>query len=303
MIYFCVGTSGVIELNNNINNINNNYAYAWSINSECDQIYIKSESFEAESPFDQLNIAGKKYSGSAIINTVIDGSTFSAVLSSENNVTSAEFVINWSCQTYNQTGSEGILWLGLYDDNEEIEWNIDSDCYAIHLVSTHFSTTENDDILTIDTKQYSGFEEYTVNQVIHDSSFVAYFTSDFSNRYTGFTIFWSCIPVINQTGSQGSLELGQYDNMQSLNWKIDSNCSVVQLESLYFKTQKGYDFLQIGDKEYSGSLEIDQMIGDSSFEATFRADGYATATGFSVLWSCYVGSIQRQYGINAIKFC
>ena len=85
--------------------------------------------------------------------------------------------------------------------------------------------------------------------------------------------------------------------MQSLKWKIDSNCSAIQLESSYFDIEEG-DFLKIGDQKYSGSPVIDQIIVGSSFIATFRSDGNVTATGFIVFWSCYLGSFQTQYGMN-----
>ena len=140
--------------------------------------------------------------------------------------------------------------------------------------------------MTIVNYQYSG--DKALNQIIHNSSFIANFTSDNNYRFLGFNVFWSCVTVLNQTGSHGSLYLNQDKKMQNIIWKIESNCSAVQVDSLYFDTIAGKDLLDIAAQEYSGSPLINQIILGSSFVATFRSDGNSERSAFNVSWSCFV---------------
>ena len=155
-----------------------------------------------------------EYTGSAI-NTCIDGSSFNAAFTSNENFTFASFVIHWSCYSFRQTGSEGTLFLGKYRNNDHIEWHVDSDCTAIHLVSTHFDIHEMDwyggDLLTISGHEFTGTlvtstTKVVINLILDDSSFVATFTSnieqhseeyffvpeDNSSERRGFNVMWSC---------------------------------------------------------------------------------------------------------------
>ena len=173
-----------------MNNYPDNYEQGWSIKSECDNIHVISEIFQTQSCCAHMKIAEVKYTGNDAINTVIDSSSFVAVFSSDGIETLSEFVIHWSCYVYNQTGSEGILWLGEYGNNEEIIWNINSECSSIHLQSTHFDTERGWDILVIANQEYSGSD--AINTIIDGPLFVATFISDFGSTATGFTILWSC---------------------------------------------------------------------------------------------------------------
>lgn len=212
-----------------MNNYTNQYEYAWFIESDCDNIHVKSNLFQTEACCYYLKIAQIEYNGDAELNTVIEGSSFLAKFSSDENFVSVDFHIYWSCyySVYNQTGSEGILWIGNYDNEEEIEWIIDSDCSSIHLMSTHFDIEEGYDFLVIlpihydimfDIIQFEeeyGFlsmasqfeeeydflsmasQEYTgtghIDATVEGSSFVAIFNSDDIHTATGFTILWSCL--------------------------------------------------------------------------------------------------------------
>ena len=161
------------------------------IESECDRIHIKSEPFERSSGDFHLNIAGVEYVDHAGINTVIDASSFQAVFSSGRNASLNQYLLHWSCYFHSQSGREGELWLGRYGNNEEIEWDINSDCLNIHLVSKYFDTEEGYDILRIDGRGYSG--SGSIDQIINGSAFVATFISDRSETRTGFNVLWSCL--------------------------------------------------------------------------------------------------------------
>ena len=151
---------------------------------------MHSDSLEAETCCDHLYVAGIEYSGSAVINTVLDGSTFFVVFSANESVT-AGFIIYWSCYSYFQTGIEGKLLLVIYDTlYEVIEWSINSNCSAIHLVSTHFDIEEGYDFLSMAGKEYTGTGP--IDTIVEGSSFVATFNSDETQTATGFTILWSC---------------------------------------------------------------------------------------------------------------
>ena len=177
--------------------INRYSTYAWDIQSDCRQIHVSSESLQGDTCA-HLNIAGIEYTGDAVINTVIEQAKFSVMFSDEYSF--AEIEIHWFCR-FNQTGSVGVLWLGSYDNNEDIEWKIESDCSAIHLVSTHFDTEEDFDFLRIsDEHKYSG--STVVDQIIDTSSFVATFTSDRYGTASGFNVIWECYldPIQRQNG-------------------------------------------------------------------------------------------------------
>ena len=173
-----------------MNNFPQTNEQVWMINSECAQIYVLSQFLNMESCCSHLKIADQKYTGSEIINTVIDRPSFSAVFTPNENVGSVEFLINWFCYSYSQRGTAGILWLGVYDSNEEIEWSINSECAAIQIESTRFNTESDADFLSIGNKKYSG--SAIIDQIIDGASFVAKFTSDSRKSASGFTVYWSC---------------------------------------------------------------------------------------------------------------
>ena len=99
-----------------------------------------------------------------------------------------------------------------------------------------------------------------------------------------------------------------YKDNDEFGWYIDSDCSAIHVVSTHFDTHQGYDFqsdqpyndeLTIAGREFSGSAVIDLIIDESSFVATFKANEWGTATGFTVLWSCFDGPIERQNGIKS----
>ena len=57
--------------------------------------------------------------------------------------------------------------------------------------------------------------------------------------------------------------------------------------STHFDTETGWDVLLIHDQPFSGSDSIDTIIEASAFVATFTSDASTTATGFTLLWSCF----------------
>ena len=137
-----------------LNNYDNDYDHEWHIASECEQIHVVSEYFATEGCCDQLTIMGGHgmvtdvsptmgywaFSGEDVVDIIVDGSGFMAVFSSDGSITSTGFRIHWSCYvgTIHQTGTYGVIELGEYDNDHDVEWHIDSDCAAVHLVSTHF---------------------------------------------------------------------------------------------------------------------------------------------------------------------
>ena len=181
--------SGKIELNDS--RYRANYVHVWDINSDCDQIEILSELFQTEACCDVLNIAETNYSGRSVIDTLVDGPKFQAIFSSNEDISSSRFIINWSCYSYNQTGEEGILMVDQYEhknnDKHDIEWNVHSNCPAVHLVSSYFETKAVFDILTIFGEEFSGSTQ--IDTVVN-SSFIATFKSGCGGN--GFKIIWSC---------------------------------------------------------------------------------------------------------------
>ena len=91
-------------------NYNNNKMVSWQILSDCDIIRLTSSSFDTNQGYDVLTIAGQEYSGSDIIDQIINGSSFVVTYSS--NKTSDEnttgFTLHWSCFTGHIEWQNGI---------------------------------------------------------------------------------------------------------------------------------------------------------------------------------------------------
>ena len=77
---------------------------------------------------------------------------------------------------------------GNYENNENIEWPVNSDCESVHILSTMFATVGYDKV-TIDGKEYSGKTE--INQIV-PTNFTVYFNSDYSETDDGFILNWNC---------------------------------------------------------------------------------------------------------------
>ena len=58
----------------------------------------------------------------------------------------------------------------------------------------------------------------------------------------------------------GIIELLDYDNNEDKIWPVFSNCKSVHIKSAMFKTEEGWDFVTIGDIEYSGTAQIDRIV-------------------------------------------
>ena len=93
--------------------------------------------------------------------------------------------------------------------------------------------------------------------------------------------------ILNSDGTGGIIALHEYENNHDQEWTVESECDRVRIVSTHFDTEGGFDHVTIGDQEYSGSVEIDQVVGPS-FTVAFASDGSVTKTGFELTWSCDV---------------
>ena len=87
------GSYGVIELGE----YDNDQRHDWHVDSDCSSIHLVSTHFDIEGCCDLLTIAGLEFSGSPVINRVIEGSSFVATFTSDGSVTRSGFTILWSC--------------------------------------------------------------------------------------------------------------------------------------------------------------------------------------------------------------
>ena len=76
-----------------------------------------------------------------------------------------------------------------YDNYEDLNWSINSDCEKVRIKSVKFKTQKMYDIITIDDKIYSG--NAIIDQVA-PSNFTISFKSSKFNTDTGFVIHWNC---------------------------------------------------------------------------------------------------------------
>ena len=52
-----------------------------------------------------------------------------------------------------------------------------------------------------------------------------------------------------------------------------------------FKTEEDWDFVTIGDTEYSGTAQIDRIVS-TNFTVKFHSDFFGTDKGFMLDWHC-----------------
>ena len=89
-------------------------------------------------------------------------------------------------------------------------------------------------------------------------------------------------------GTNGIIELLEYENDHNQEWRVESECDQVHIVSNLFHTEGVFDHVTIEGVEYSGEfVEIDQIVG-TAFSVVFSSDGSITHTGFSLAWSCHV---------------
>jgi len=293
------GTAGTIELGK----YENNHERIWTVESDCDQVRIISTYFSIND--DYLTIGDQRYSGSVKIDQVV-GQEVTVSFSSGGSIDS-RFSLTWSCNI--QRGTDGIIELKDYENNNDRLWVVESDCHQVRIVSTYFDTQHNYDYVIIDDHEgsgefdsdsgYSGDDQLTagnteIDQVV-GQKFNVSFLSDGSISGSGFVLEWSCDI---QRGKTGTIELKPYKNDHDVVWMVESECDRVRIVSTYFDTQHWYDYVTIDTQEYhgdgdysgddqltSGAVEIDQVVGPS-FHVRFTSDGSVTSTGFSLFWSC-----------------
>ena len=113
-----------------------------------------------------------------------------------------------------------------------------------------------------------------------------YFDPSRSITSTGFRLHWYCGSPTYQTGSEGVIQLSEYENNHDITWTIDSVCYDIHIFSTSFDTESTYDEVTIGDSTFSGSdVEVD-LIMPGTFDVRFTSDGSVTQTGFVLFWSC-----------------
>ena len=86
--------------------------------------------------------------------------------------------------------TQGIIELRNYQNDAEVEWRVESDCFdQVRIFSNYFDTESGYDEVTIDGQRYSGNIE--IDQLV-ESSFLVSFSSDGSDTKTGFELEWIC---------------------------------------------------------------------------------------------------------------
>ena len=83
----------------------------------------------------------------------------------------------------------GIIDHQSYDNNEALEWRVNSNCSQIRVTSTLFDTEACCDFLSIEGVSYSGSD--VVDQIV-GNIFLVEFKSDGSQTATGFSLEWAC---------------------------------------------------------------------------------------------------------------
>ena len=78
-----------------------------------------------------------------------------------------------------------------YNNDEDRQWRINSDCSAVRITSTYFDIEEYYDFITIDGIQ-STQRHSPINQLVRKSSFPIRFNSDSSGTGSGFALDWVC---------------------------------------------------------------------------------------------------------------
>ena len=87
----------------------------------------------------------------------------------------------------------------------------------------------------------------------------------------------------------------EYGDNEYVEWKIGKNCTWVEMKVEVFDIERGYDFLNVGEKAYSGSLERDFIPDTIGHEApvkiVFVSDRSNSGNsgdfeGFRISWQC-----------------
>ena len=76
-----------------------------------------------------------------------------------------------------------------------------------------------------------------------------------------------------------------YDNYEHVTWNVTTTCNKVQIQSDIFETESCCDFVTIDLTRYSGSAQVNQIVG-SNFTVQFTSDSGYTGTGFLLKWAC-----------------
>lgn len=69
-------------------------------------------------------------------------------------------------------------------------WNVDPPCKEVHVISTHFETEPNADIVHVNEETYSG--SANIDQIVRSTPFDIAFESDYGQTKSGFTLTWQC---------------------------------------------------------------------------------------------------------------
>ena len=91
-------------------------------------------------------------------------------------------------------------------------------------------------------------------------------------------IFFTCLV-------SGEIKLLDYAVNEKKNWPVDSDCESVRMISTFFETEKGYDYVELGNIKYNGTIKIDTIL-PTNFSVYFFSDNIFPARGFILNWSC-----------------
>ena len=69
-------------------------------------------------------------------------------------------------------------------------WNVNPPCEEVRVISTHFDTEGNADVVDVKGVKYSGTAN--INQNVRGTPFDIKFKSDGDTLKTGFTLTWQC---------------------------------------------------------------------------------------------------------------
>ena len=78
-----------------------------------------------------------------------------------------------------------------YQNDKFREWEINSTCDQVRIVSTAFETVN---FLAIDENTYTG-KNITIDQIVMQGSFIVSFTSDHNETRAGLILTWKCQPT------------------------------------------------------------------------------------------------------------
>ena len=104
----------------------------------------------------------------------------------------------------------------------------------------------------------------------------------------------------------GIIELHQYKNNVEISWLVHSDCEFVRITSSMMNTQKKYDYVTIGEKQYSGTTKID-MILTTFFSVGFKSNKQHTLRkhilqkGFVLNWNCLQWGEWTSVGVGTCK--